>query len=87
MNIQVEDFFGNEVIKLNYCLKNKVITDDNIRIVSQIANKCGYNLEELNSDKDGIDFIVLRQVNVDNTESEEKKDLMKIINELNYCFL
>jgi hypothetical protein len=87
MNIQVEDFFGNDVIKLNYCLRNKEISEGKITVVGVIASNCGYNLADVDCDDDGIDFIRLQQANVDNTEIQEKKDLMKLINNLNKRFL
>ena len=87
MNIQIEDYFGNDVMKLEYCLKDKLISDGVITVVGVIASNCGYNVADIDCDDNGIDFIRLQQGNVDNTESEEKKDLMKLINNLNKRFL
>lgn len=87
MNIQIEDYYGNDVIKLNYCLKDKVISDTNIKYVDSIASNCGYNVADIDCDEDGIDYIRLQQVNVDNSKEQEKKELLLLINMLNTQFL
>lgn len=87
MNIRIEDFFGNDVLKLDYCLKHKEITEGNITVVGVIASNCGYNVADVDCDEAGIDFIRVQQVNVDNTDKEEKENLLKLINKLNKRFL
>jgi len=87
MNINIEDYFGNDVVKLNFCLKDKTISQGRIEFVGVIASNCGYSLSDVDCDEDGIDFIRLAQANVDNTTKQEKKDLLKLINNLNKRFL
>jgi hypothetical protein len=87
MNIQIEDYFGNDVVKLNYCLKDKVISDSIVTVIGVISSDCGYGVADIDSDEDDIQYIRLQQGNVDNTEEEEKKDLIELINKLNTKFL
>lgn len=87
MNIKIEDYFGNDVLKLDYCLKDKSISDGAITVVGVIASNCGYDVADVDCDDDGIDFIRVQQVNVDNTEVQEKDNLLKLINNLNKRFL
>jgi len=87
MNIQIEDYFGNDVMKLNYCLKDKVISDGIVTVVGVLASNCGYDVADVETDENGIDFIRVQQVNVDNSQEQEKKDLMELINKLNTRFL
>jgi len=87
MNIQIENYYGNDVIKLNYCLKDKQISKGNITVVGVLASNCGYDVSDVETDDNGIDFIRVQQVNVDNSEEQEKKDLMELINKLNTHFL
>jgi len=87
MNIQIEDYFGNDVMKLNYCLKDKQISKGNITVVGVLASNCGYDVADVETDENGIDFIRVQQVNVDNSEEQEKKDLLELINKLNKVYL
>jgi len=87
MNIQIEDYFGNDVVKLNYCLKDKVISDSVVTEIGVIASNCGYDVADIDSDEDDIQYIRLQQGNVDNTDEEEKKDLMELVNKFNIRFL
>jgi hypothetical protein len=87
MKIQIEDYFGNDIMKLNYTLKDKVISDDIVRVVGVLANNCGYDVADVETDEDNIDFIRVQQCNVDNTEKGEKVDLLELVNKLNKRFL
>lgn len=87
MNIQIEDYFGNDVLKLTFCLKDKVISKDRATAIGIIASTCGYDVADVDTDENGIDVIRVQQVNVDNSEQEEKKDLIKLVTKLNTHFL
>lgn len=87
MNIKIEDNLGHDVLKLEYCLKDKSISDGNITVVGDIASNCGYAVADIDCDDDGVDFIRVQQINVDNNEAQEKEALLQLINKLNKIFL
>ena len=87
MNIVIEDYFGNDVLKLDFQLRDKVITDGNIKAVGILSSICGYDVADVDCDDNDMDYIRLQQVNVDNSEEEGRKDLLLLINKLTKHFI
>ena len=87
MNIHIEDYFGNDIIKLDYCLKLKEISDTIVEEVGEIGILFGYTIADIDVDDNDIDFIRLQQSNVDNSDSSERTELLKLIRDLNDKFL
>ena len=87
MNIQIENYFGHDILKLDYCQLDKVIYKERQKLVETIANKYGFNVADIDEDDNGIEYIRLQQVNVDNSEEQERADLLKLVAKLNTHFL
>lgn len=87
MNIQIENYFGNDIMKLDYCQKDKVISKERISEVEGITKEFGYNVSDVDVDENGIDYIRVQEVNVDNSEEQGHKDLLSMINKLNETYL
>jgi hypothetical protein len=86
MRIQIENYFGNDILKLDFCLKDRVISDNRVELVNEIAEVCGYSVADIDTDEQG-GFIRVQQANVDNSEEEERKELLELVNKLNSQFL
>jgi len=87
MNIQIENYFGNDIMKLDYCQKNKEVPGERIGEVESIVEEFGYNVADVDVDENGIDYIRVQEVNVDNSEEQGRKDLLSMISKLNETYL
>lgn len=82
MIIQIEDYFGNDVLRLNYCQILSNITDNKVKLVNEIAEVNGYNVADIEGD-----HIRVQQHNVDVSEEEQKEDLIELVSKLNKQFI
>lgn len=86
MKIQIEDYFGNDILILNYKLLDGNRFPYNVDKASIIAEKSGYDLADIDTDEDG-DYIRIQQANVDTAIVNEKKDLLQMVSKLNDAFI
>lgn len=86
MKIKIEDYFGSDVLTLDFKLKDKEIKSDIVTTIEDTGNTYGYNVADVDED-DNEEYLRLQQINVDNTKEEERKDLIKLVNELIIKFL
>ena len=82
MKIQIEDYFGNEILVLEYKLADPMRFPYNVETVSKLAEDDGYSVNEIDDNN-----IRLQQENVDNALADEKKALKGLITNLNERFL
>jgi hypothetical protein len=87
MKIQIENYFGNDILTLRYHQLNVEISKSRMIAVGTLASTCGYDVADIDTDEDGQDYIRVQEVNVDNTEKEGRKDLLELIHKLNTHFL
>lgn len=87
MRIKIEDYFGNDVIVLQFCLKDSEITKrkDRVDKVNEIAIDYGYSVADIDEDEQG-EYIRVQQIHVvDDIVDEgtqEKIDLIKLVSNL-----
>lgn len=81
MRIAIENYFGNDIIILDF--KNRMNSVDQIVIddVTEIALNQGYDFADLDEDEQG-EYIRLQEVNVDNSDDDAIKDLLKLVQDL-----
>ena len=83
MNIQIEDYFGNDIMKIEYCeLSNKDVEE-----IEEIAIPNGYSVADVDSDENDMIYIRVQCSNVNNSEVDKKQDLINLISKLNEAFL
>jgi hypothetical protein len=87
MIIQIEDYFGNDIVKLNFCLKDNEISKERFKEIEEISLSNGYSVADVDLDEEDLMFVRVQQTNVDNSEEDEKKELLALINDLNIHFL
>lgn len=87
MNIQIEDYFGNDIMKIEYCLKGTEILCEHIEKIEEIAIPNGYSIADVDSDENDMVYIRVISSNIDNSEVDEKQDLINLISNLNGVFL
>ena len=65
MRIQIEDYFGNDVIKLQFCLKDMSVSNHQDRVdkLNEIAIEHGYSVADLDEDEQG-EYIRVQQIDV-----------------------
>lgn len=81
MRIAIENYFGNDIIILDF--KNMMGSVDQIIIddVTEIALNQGYDFADLDEDEQG-EYIRLQEVTVDNSDDDALKDLLKLVQDL-----
>ena len=88
MNIQIEDYFGNDIMKIEYCLKGTTeILREHIEKIEEIEITNGYSIADVDSDENDMTYVRVQCSNVDNSEVDEKQDLINLISKLNESFL
>ena len=86
MKIQIENYFGNDILTLVYGEKNANVSTEVIKEIENISSKFGYNIN-IDIDKDCKPYLILQEVNVDNTKEIAKTELLNLVSELNKTFL
>jgi len=82
MKIQIEDYFGNDYVTINY--HNVWDASDNlINMIENLANPFGYNIADLEDDM----LFRVQCCEVVDDEEINKKTLLRFISELNAKFL
>jgi hypothetical protein len=85
MKIQIEDYFGNDVLTLEY---NQLTS--NTELVDKVETNSldfGYGVADVDLDENNNEFIRLQNNCVDLSEEQEKQDLVNLISKLNNVFL
>ena len=85
MKINIENYFGNDIIKLDFCMSSKKAAEVQEKI-EEIANELGYNVADID-EEDDVEYIRVQQDEVENTEEEEREDLLKLIAEITDFFI
>lgn len=86
MKIQVENYYGNDILTLNYHQKDVVINKTDMATVEFIANKYGYNVANIDTDENGYQYIRVQEVNINNTQLQGEA-LLDMVNVLNVEYL
>jgi len=65
MRIKIEDYFGNDVIALQFCLKDSNVSEHQDRVdkVNEIAIDHGYSVADIDEDEQG-EYIRVQQIDV-----------------------
>ena len=89
MRIHIEDYFGNDVIKLAFCLKDANVSEhqDRIDAVNEMAIEYGYSVADIDEDEQG-EYIRVQQIDAIDDEvggEEEQRQLILFMANLN-CF-
>jgi len=79
MKIEIENYFGCTILLLVFAMSMTVNEDKLV----EVATKHGYDL----ADKEDDNHYRIQQVNVDNTEEDEKNDLIALVNDINNFML
>jgi len=84
MKIQIEDYNGNDVVIIDYCLKDKSeVKKSVVNTIEGIAHNHGYNVADLDDDA----TVRVQQCDVSKAEANEEKVLVNLINDLNTYFI
>ena len=81
MRIAIENYFGNDIITLDFKQRFDEVDQIVIDEVEEIATEHGYNFADLEEDEQG-EYIRLQEVNVDNSDDDAIKDLLKLVQDL-----
>ena len=85
MKIQIENYFGNDVLTLNY---NQKISSKGLQTaVGTLASLVGYDMADIDLDDNGNEYIRLQEVDIDNTEHEGRENLFSLVEKLNRFLL
>jgi len=79
MKIQIEDYFGNDVMVLEFSQSSHTeFTKELINEISEISTPFGYDVADVDADENGNPYIRVQEVN----EKTTKVNLSKLINRL-----
>jgi len=87
MKVLIENYFGNDVLTLNFYELDVNISDERLKTIGSISNKFGYGVADIDSDEDNLPYIRLQEDNIDNSEKVVKTELINLVTELNKTFL
>jgi len=87
MKIQIENYFGNDILTLIFHEKDVEIDEKIAKEVEKISIKYGYNVADIDVDDDDRLYLRLQEVNCDNTEIVAKTNLFTMVFELNRTYL
>jgi len=87
MKIQIENYFGNDILTLIFHEKDVKIDEKIAKEVEKISIKFGYNVADIDVDDDDRLYLRLQEVNCDNSEVVAKTDLLTMVFELNRTYL
>jgi len=77
MRIHIEDYFGNDVIKLAFCLKDNNVSEHQER-VNNIAIEYGYSVADIDEDEQG-EYIRVQQIHVVDDEVGGEEEQVQLI--------
>jgi len=82
MKIKIEDYFGNDVLSLNYeqCLVNA--SDNTIKVIDEISNVHGYSVADVEDD-----YVRVQCDDVVDDYITNKNVLVELVSKLNKHFL
>ena len=90
MRIQIEDYFGNEVVVLKFSLLDVNTTESRVSTLDNLINEYGYSIADVDNDEQG-EFVRIQQSHIiDDSEEfkeEEKVTLVNLITNLMVEFL
>lgn len=86
MKIQIQNYLGHDILTLSYNEKNVNVSKDRIKEIDDISTKFGYNIT-IDLDKDCKPYLMVKCMNIDNSEEYAKTQLLNLISELNKTFL
>lgn len=90
MRIQIEDYFGNEVVVLKFSLLDVNTTESRVSTLGNLINEYGYSIADVDNDEQG-EFVRIQQSHIiDDSEEfkeEEKVTLVNLITNLMVEFL
>lgn len=87
MKIQVENYYGNDILTLVYNEKDTVISGERMGEIDALANHFGYDVADLDTDENGHQMIRVQEANVDNSEDNARQDLLNMVTALNKKYL
>lgn len=82
MKICIEDYFGNDVLFLEYRLTFATPKDKTLKVIDEIAGVFGYNVADIEND-------VVRIQCIDKADcfTTHKKNLLELVTKLNFQLL
>lgn len=86
MIIQIEDYFGNDLVRLNY---NQIMfkgTNHEFKLIDEIAQVDGYNIADIDRDNVGS-YYRLQAVEIFDDSTKQREQLYSLITRLNKQFL
>jgi hypothetical protein len=87
MIIQIESYFGHDVLTLIFNEKDTQVSDATLLEIDEISNKFGYNLADQDVNEDGAEYVRVQEINVDNSEKVAKTELLNLVGELTKKYL
>ena len=84
MKIQIEDYYGNDIITLRYY--GVRVTSLGLMNIGEIAENARYNIADDYEDEEDNHIVRVQEYDI-NDDNESKKLLLKLINGLNEYFL
>ena len=86
MKIQIEDYYGNDLIILKFAMLDSEINDERYTKLSDIAMDHEYSIADIDKDDDGLNYVRIQQID-DAQDEDAQKDLIKLVAHLTSEFI
>lgn len=82
MRLQIEDYYGNDIIKLEFCLRDREISErkDRLNEIQHIATKHRFSVADVDDDEIG-EYVRIQQIE-DKQDKATEIDLVMLVSNL-----
>jgi len=87
MKIQIENYYGNDIVIIKFAEKTTNINTTILVNISAIAEEHGYNLADLDTDENNSEYIRIQQIEIEDSEEQEQLTLVSLITHISTYFL
>ncbi len=87
MIIQIEDYFGNDLLTLNYNQVKFKGSENEYKVIDELAQVWGYNIADLDVDEDNRTYYRVQAVEVIDDEHKSRVQKLSLADTFNRQFL
>ena len=86
MKVQIEDYYGNDLITLKFGLLDSDISDERYAKLNDVAMDHEYSVADVDEDEDGLVYVRIQQID-DSQDEKAQKDLVELVAHLTTEFI
>jgi len=87
MIIQIEDYFGNDLLTLNYNQVKFKGSENEYKVIDELAQVWGYNIADLDEDENNRTYYRVQAVEIIDDEHKSQVQKLSLVDTFNRHFL